>query len=66
MSIKKGSAGADQAGQELSQTVLNQTEMSFRAYDSCFGCATHARPGHQPLQVRVFDQDRQLVREVFR
>jgi F420-non-reducing hydrogenase large subunit len=66
MSIKKAAQGLIKAGQELSEAVLNQIEMAFRAYDPCFGCATHALPGPPPIQVRVFDQDRQLVQEVFR
>ena len=28
-------------------------EMAFRAYDPCFGCATHKLPGDMPLQVVV-------------
>ena len=26
-------------------------EMAFRAYDPCFGCATHSLPGQMPLEV---------------
>jgi F420-non-reducing hydrogenase large subunit len=66
MSIKKAAQGLIKAGQELSDAVLNQIEMAFRAYDPCFGCATHSLPGPPPILVRVFDQDRQLVQEVFR
>lgn len=64
MSITKAAKGLVKAGQELSETVLNQIEMAFRAYDPCLGCATHALPGPPPVQVRIFDQDRQLVQEV--
>ena len=28
-------------------------EMAFRAYDPCFGCATHTLPGQMPLEVTV-------------
>ena len=28
-------------------------EMAFRAYDPCFGCATHSLPGQMPLTVRA-------------
>jgi F420-non-reducing hydrogenase large subunit len=64
MSIKKAAKGLVKAGQELSEAVLNQIEMAFRAYDPCLGCATHALPGPPPVQVRIFNQDRQLVQEV--
>jgi F420-non-reducing hydrogenase large subunit len=46
--------------------VLNRIEMAFRAYDPCFGCATHALPGQLPLIVRVFDGAHRLVRELRR
>jgi F420-non-reducing hydrogenase large subunit len=29
--------------------------MAFRAYDPCFGCATHSLPGQMPLQVTIRD-----------
>ena len=35
-------------------------EMAFRSYDPCFGCATHTLPGQMPLEVRIFDADRNL------
>jgi F420-non-reducing hydrogenase large subunit len=66
MSIKKAAQGLIKAGQELSDAVLNQIEMAFRAYDPCLGCATHALPGPPPIEVRVFDQDRKLLQEVLR
>jgi F420-non-reducing hydrogenase large subunit len=30
-------------------------EMAFRAYDPCFGCATHSLPGQMPLEIVVKD-----------
>jgi len=30
-------------------------EMAFRAYDPCFGCATHTLPGQMPLEVYIRD-----------
>ena len=46
--------------------VLNQIEMAFRAYDPCFGCATHALPGHMPLVIRLFDASRRQIDEIRR
>jgi F420-non-reducing hydrogenase large subunit len=66
MSIKKAAQGLIKAGVEISDGVLNQIEMAFRAYDPCFGCATHSLSGRQPFLVRVFDQDRELVQEILR
>jgi F420-non-reducing hydrogenase large subunit len=41
--------------------MLNRVEMAFRAYDPCFGCATHTLPGQMPLEVRVRDADGRVV-----
>lgn len=40
-------------GAEVDQGVLNMVEMAMRAYDPCFGCATHSLPGQMPLTVTV-------------
>jgi coenzyme F420-reducing hydrogenase alpha subunit len=32
-------------------------EMAFRAYDPCFGCATHHMPGSMPLDVTLRGPD---------
>ncbi len=55
MSIKKAAQGLITAGKEISEPVLNMIEMAFRAYDPCFGCATHTLPGQMPLVVTVRD-----------
>jgi F420-non-reducing hydrogenase large subunit len=66
MSIKKAAQGLIKAGVEISDAVLNQIEMAFRAYDPCFGCATHTLPGRQSFLVRVFNHDMELVQEALR
>jgi F420-non-reducing hydrogenase large subunit len=48
----------------VSEGLLNRVEMAFRAYDPCFGCATHSLPGHVPLVVNLYDAQRQLVRQL--
>jgi F420-non-reducing hydrogenase large subunit len=53
-------------GAEVDEALLNQVEMAFRAYDPCFGCATHALPGEMPLIVQIRDPSGQLVRELRR
>ncbi len=53
--IKKGN---------VSEGLLNRVEMAFRAYDPCFGCATHSLPGHLPLAVSIYDRRRNLVRQL--
>ncbi|MBC8505583.1 MAG: Ni/Fe hydrogenase subunit alpha [Anaerolineales bacterium] len=66
MSIKKAAEALIKPGVKVDDPILNQIEMAFRAYDPCFGCATHALPGQQPFQVRVFNHDREIVQEVMR
>ena len=53
MSLKKAAEGILTGGKEISEGSLNMIEMAFRAYDPCFGCATHTLPGDMPLEVTV-------------
>ena len=41
-------------------------EMAFRAFDPCFGCATHALPGQLPLDVRFRAPDGEVTRTIRR
>jgi F420-non-reducing hydrogenase large subunit len=65
MSIKKAAQTLIQPGVEVTQGILNRIEMAFRAYDPCFGCATHSLPGQMPLIVTIRELDgsvRQIIR----
>jgi len=53
-------------GGHVDDGLLNQLEMAFRAYDPCYGCATHSLPGQMPLVVQLRDPDGELVREIRR
>jgi len=55
MSIKRAAKGLIKAGTQVNEGLLNMIEMAFRAYDPCFGCATHSLPGKMPLTVQIFD-----------
>ena len=55
MSLKKAAMGLIKKDTEISEGLLNMIEMAFRAYDPCFGCATHTLPGQMPLEVVVKD-----------
>ena len=66
MSIKKAAQALVEPGKPVGDAVMNKIEMAFRAYDPCFGCATHAAPGDMPLIVRVFDHEQQQVQEIRR
>ncbi len=61
MSIQKAAQSFIKSGQVVTEGVLNRVEMAFRAYDPCFGCATHALPGQMPLEVTVRDNQGRVV-----
>ncbi len=56
MSIKKAAGALIKEGTIVTEGLLNRIEMAFRAYDPCFGCATHSMPGEMPLAVTIRSQ----------
>ncbi len=60
MSIRDAAKGLIHGG-KVDKEILNKVEMAFRAYDPCFGCATHFAIGQMPLEVKVFDHSGRLV-----
>jgi F420-non-reducing hydrogenase large subunit len=66
LSISKAARGLIKKGSEVTEGTLNMIEMAFRAYDPCFGCATHALPGRMPLVVRIRDTNGEVLREIVR
>ncbi len=60
MSVKKAAQGLIRNGQ-VREGLLNMVEMAFRAYDPCFGCATHYLPGQMPLEVNIRAADGTLL-----
>ena len=60
MSVKKAAQGLIQKG-KVSEGLLNMVEMAFRAYDPCFGCATHSLPGQMPLEVTIRDPQGDVI-----
>ena len=65
MSVKKAAEGLIKNG-KVNDGLLNMVEMAFRAYDPCFGCATHTLPGQMPLIVRIYDGRHNLMEELRR
>ena len=61
MSIAKAAKGLIHKGVVLKEGLLNKVEMAFRAYDPCFGCATHFLPGQMPLEVRLRSEDGEII-----
>jgi F420-non-reducing hydrogenase large subunit len=62
MSIKSAAQALITKGTEVTEGLLNMVEMAFRAYDPCFGCATHTLPGQMPLEVVIRNPDGEIVK----
>jgi len=65
MSIRDAAKHLIQNG-NVTDGLLNMVEMSFRAYDPCFGCASHFAVGQMPLTVELYDHTKTLVKTIFR
>jgi F420-non-reducing hydrogenase large subunit len=61
MSVKKAAQSLIRQGVVVTQGLLNRIEMAFRLYDPCFACATHALPGHMPLEVTIRTADGAVI-----
>ncbi|MHB1355745.1 MAG: Ni/Fe hydrogenase subunit alpha, partial [Anaerolineae bacterium] len=66
MSIKKTAQAVLGGGKAITQRLLNQVEMAFRAYDPCLACATHALPGEMDLVVDVLDATGAIITSLSR
>lgn len=65
LSVNKAAKGLIKNG-VVNDGLLNMVEMAFRAYDPCFGCATHTLPGQMPLIINIFDTHKNLVKALRR
>ena len=60
MSVKRAAQSLISNGR-VTEGLLNMVEMAFRAYDPCFGCATHSLAGRMPLEVTLRDPQGRVV-----
>ena len=65
LSVKKAAMNFIKKG-HVTEGLLNIVEMAFRAYDPCFGCATHAWPGQAAIHIRILDREGNIVRDLRR
>jgi F420-non-reducing hydrogenase large subunit len=65
MSVEKAAKGVIK-NFEVTDGILNQVEMAFRAYDPCMACATHSLPGNMPLRIKIFKSDLSVYDEIER
>jgi F420-non-reducing hydrogenase large subunit len=66
LSVRKAAQGLIKKGTVVTEGLLNRIEMAFRAYDPCFGCATHSLPGQMPLIVSIYDAQGKIVEQLRR
>lgn len=66
LSIKQAAKTLIRKGTTVTEGLLNKIEMAFRAYDPCFGCATHYLPGQMPLTVVLRAPDGQVLQTISR
>jgi F420-non-reducing hydrogenase large subunit len=65
MSVRNAAKGLIH-GDKVDQGLLNMVEMAFRAYDPCFGCATHFAVGQMPLTLEIYGSNGKLIKIVQR
>jgi F420-non-reducing hydrogenase large subunit len=66
ISVTKAARGFVKNGKIVSEGLLNMVEMAFRCYDPCMACATHTLPGQMPLEVIIYNSQRDVVKKVVR
>jgi F420-non-reducing hydrogenase large subunit len=65
MSIEKAAKKLIHNG-TVNDGLLNMVEMAFRAYDPCFGCATHSLPGKLPLSLNIHNKEGNIIETLIR
>jgi F420-non-reducing hydrogenase large subunit len=65
MSIEKAAKSFIKGG-DVSEGLLNMTEMAFRPYDPCHACGTHALPGEMPIIINIYDHRGEKVEQIKR
>ncbi len=66
MSVDKAARSLITKGTVVTEGLLDRIEMGFRAYDPCFGCATHTMPGQMPMIVTIRDKNGKALEELRR
>jgi len=66
LSVKTAAQTLIRKGTTVTEGLLNKIEMAFRAYDPCFGCATHHVPGQMPRTVVLRAPDGRILQTISR
>ncbi|MBN2533636.1 MAG: Ni/Fe hydrogenase subunit alpha [Spirochaetales bacterium] len=65
MSVERAAKALIHNG-KVDDGLLNMVEMAFRAYDPCFGCATHSLPGKLPLIIHIHHRNDTIINTLIR
>jgi F420-non-reducing hydrogenase large subunit len=60
MSVRRAATDLIKGG-SYDERILNLVEMSIRAHDPCFSCATHNLNGTIPVKIEIFDSRGELL-----
>lgn len=60
ISVREAAKHVIKNGNYTDQAVLNMVEVAFRSYDPCLACSTHTPTGSMPLEVKIYDKDKNL------
>jgi F420-non-reducing hydrogenase large subunit len=63
MSVDKAAKSFIKNG-KVTDGLLNMVEMAYRAYDPCFGCATHTATGMPIFDLYFRDQNGKIIKKV--
>ena len=63
MSVKHAAKTLIKDG-KYDQGILNTVEMTIRAHDPCLSCATHNFDGKIPVNIKIYDSNKNLIDEL--
>ena len=63
MSVKHAAKTLIRDG-KYDQGILNTIEMTIRAHDPCYSCATHNFDGKIPVNIKIYDSKKNLIDEL--
>jgi F420-non-reducing hydrogenase large subunit len=51
-------------GDNIQEGILNLVEITYRAYDPCHACGTHSLPGSYPIEINIYDSNKNLIKTI--
>lgn len=49
-------------GDNIQEGILNLIEITYRAYDPCHACGTHSLPGSYPIEINIYNSNKNLIK----